>query len=118
MGLPSCIGQEAACIDRGQRSQHIPVEHNEPLAFIQTDESFIADHNDVFNDNVSAYLAAVVAEARYKRILDDRAVEDARLPAACQSDNFGACFDLYQKQFESVDDSQESGGLGLPSAVR
>ena len=114
----SCIGQEVACIDRGQRGQHIPVQHNEPLAFIQTDESFIADHNDVFNDNVSAYLAAVVAEARYKRILDDSAVEDARLPAECQSDNFGTCFDLYQKQFESVDDTEESGGLELPSAVR
>ena len=84
----SCIGQEAACIDPAQRGLHIPVAHNEPLAFIQTDESFIADHNDVFNDNVSAYLAAVVAEARYKRILDDSSVVDPRLPKECQSDNF------------------------------
>ena len=43
----SCIGQEAACIDGGQRGQHIPVEHNEPLALIQTDGSFTADNNHV-----------------------------------------------------------------------
>jgi pimeloyl-ACP methyl ester carboxylesterase len=99
----SCIGEEPACIDPAQRAQHIPVEHNEPLAFIQTDETFIADHNDVFNDNVSAYLAAVIAENRYKRIRDDSSVVDLRLPEECRSDAFGPCFDLYQKWFESVE---------------
>ena len=43
-----------------------PCSSNEPLAFIHTDANFIADHNDVFNDNVAAYLAAIMAEARYK----------------------------------------------------
>ena len=67
------------------------------MAFIQTDADFIADHNDVFNDNVSAYLAAIVAEARYKRILDGSSVEDPRLPTECRSDDFGTCFDFYQE---------------------
>ena len=83
-------------------AQHIPAKHNEPLAFIQTDETFIADHNDVFNDNVSAYLAAIVAENRYKQILDDNSVADPRLPLECQSDDFGPCFQHYQSEFKNV----------------
>ena len=59
------------CIDAADEAQHIPARPNEPLAFIQTDETFIADHNDVFNDNVSAYLAAIVAENRHKQMLAD-----------------------------------------------
>ena len=84
MGLPLLHRAGSGLHRPCRQGQHIPVEHNEPLAFIQTDESFIADHNDVFNDNVSAYLAAIVAEARYKRILDDSAVEDPRLPPECR----------------------------------
>ena len=53
------------------RAQHIPVRHNDPLLFLYTDEFFITDHNDVFSGNVSAYLAAIVAENRYKQILAD-----------------------------------------------
>jgi hypothetical protein len=72
------------------------------LAFIQTDETFIADHNDVFNDNVSAYLAAIVAENRNKRILGDSSVVDQRLSEECRGDefDFGTCFDLYRGLFE------------------
>ena len=87
------------CIDAADVAQHIPVKPNEPLAFIQTDETFIADHNDVFNDNVSAYLAAIVAENRYKLIPHGSSVADLdpRLPPKCQSDDFGPCFEHYQK---------------------
>jgi hypothetical protein len=98
----SCVGPEVACIDPAYKAQHIPVEHNEPLAFIQTDQNFIADHNDVFNDNVSAYLAAIVAENRYKGILRDSSVVDPRLPEKCRSDDFEECFKYYQERFKSV----------------
>ena len=98
----SCIGEDAACIDPADRAQHIPVKHNEPLAFIHTDATFIADHNDVFNDNVSAYLAAIIAEARYKRALNDPSVVDERLPPACRTEAFGPCFAFYQGEFERV----------------
>jgi hypothetical protein len=104
----SCIGQEAACIDEAYRDRHIPVEHNEPLAFIHTDENFIADHNDVFNDNVSGYLAAIIAEARYKTALRHGLAQDERLPPDCRVDDseedfpFGACFALYQELFENI----------------
>ncbi len=67
----SCVGDKLECIDAADVAQHIPARPNEPLAFIQTDETFIADHNDVFNDYVSAYLAAIVAENRHKQMLAD-----------------------------------------------
>ena len=114
----SCVGPEAACIDPADKAQHIPVEHNEPLAFIQTDENFIADHNDVFNANVSAYLAAIVAENRYKGILDDNSVRDPRLPPECRHDEFNDCFEYYQERFKSVSDGHESGGPETTSAMR
>jgi hypothetical protein len=81
----SCREPEVACVDPTDKAQHIPVEHNEPLAFIQTDQNFIAGHNDVFNDNVSAYLAAIVAENRYKLIPHGSSVVDLdpRLPPKC-----------------------------------
>ena len=74
------------------------------MAFIQTDETFIADHNDVFNDYVSAYLAAIVAENRHKLILADNSVSDLdpRLPLECQSGDFGPCFKYYQNEFKNV----------------
>ena len=66
-----------------------------PLASIYTDETIIADHNDVFNDNVSAYLAAIVAEGRARRSVNYSSIQDPRLPLACQSYefDFGACLD-------------------------
>jgi hypothetical protein len=97
----SCIGEEAACLDPADRDRHIPVQHNEPLAFIHTDGSFIADHNDVFNDNVSAYLAAVMAEARYKLALG-AGRQDSGLPPECRSDDFGPCFAHHQARFEAL----------------
>jgi hypothetical protein len=98
----SCVGDELECIDAAHAAQHIPAKPNEPLAFIQTDRAFIADHNDVFNDHVSAYLAAIVAENRYKRMLDDESVSDRRLPQECQSGDFGPCFKRYQNEFKTV----------------
>ena len=107
----SCVGEGTgdACIGADE-VPHIPAKRNEPLAFIQTDKTFIADHNDVFNDNVSAYLAAIIGEARYKRVLSGASDKD--LPKACHSDEFGPCFDAYQALFESV--KLEDPGEGAP----
>lgn len=103
----SCVAERFDCLEENDRKQHIPVEHNEPLAFIQTDVNFIADHNDVFNDNVAAYLAAIMAEARYKLTLD-REVEDPRLPAECRSEDFGPCFAAYRARFEALREQEEA----------
>lgn len=99
----SYVGNEE-CVPQSDRQQHIPVASNEPLAFIQTDEAFIADHNDVFRDNVSAYLAAVVAEARFKRTrARGRSMADEPFPPGCvatdQDFDFGPCFHAYEAIF-------------------
>ena len=104
----SCIGENPQCLDDADIQQHIPVQSNEPLAFIQTDINFISDHNDVFNDNVAAYLAAVVAEARYKLLKQamqnpkQLKVGDTRLPAECRSDDFRLCFEMYQDRYKEI----------------
>ena len=103
----SCVAERFDCLNEADRKQHIPVRHNEPLAFIHTDADFIADHNDVFNDNVAAYLAAIMAEARYKLTLE-RGVEDPRLPAECRSEDFGPCFATYQARFKELREQEEA----------
>jgi hypothetical protein len=110
----SCVGERVGdrveertyCIEEANKKDHIPVEHNEPLAFIHTDVNFIADHNDVFNDNVVAYLAAIMAEARHKLTLE-RGVEDPGLPKDCRSENFGPCFDFYLTLFKTPNEQEE-----------
>ena len=101
----SCVGSQD-CVDPEDLAQHIPAAHNQPLAFIQTDSSFIADHNDVFNSNVAAYLAAIVAEARFKR-QGISIVEEIGFPKNCLNDkrdphdpfDFGQCFESYLEKF-------------------
>ncbi|MGI9506950.1 MAG: hypothetical protein ACR2RE_28240, partial [Geminicoccaceae bacterium] len=74
----------ADCMDKHAEidlERHVPIGDNEPLAFIKTDGEFIGDHNDVFNENVAAYLATILAESRYKRALQAeknkiKAIED------------------------------------------
>jgi hypothetical protein len=64
----SCVERTDCLADREKyEPKHIPASRYEPLAFIHTDSAFIADHNDIFNENVAAYLAAILAEARDKR---------------------------------------------------
>jgi hypothetical protein len=102
------------CVPMDDRLDHIPVRHNEPLAFIQTDDAFIGDHSDVFTNNVAGYLAAIVVEAACKRassasesadrkpypdgcvkptqIIRDGCVEDDKF-------DFGVCFNTFRTEF-------------------
>jgi hypothetical protein len=83
---------------------HIPVARNEPLAFIQTDGGFIGDHNDVFTDGVSAYLAAILAEARHKRGESGESMLSDRMVHACadKPHDFGACLHAYDVAFAGI----------------
>jgi hypothetical protein len=101
----SCV-QSTRCLSRNADHEegHIPVAPYEPLAFIHTDSEFIADHNDVFNDNVAAYLAAIMAEARDRR---SRNLKPSPKPAGSNpppcmpkgSFDFGSCFSHYLSVF-------------------
>ena len=91
-----------------------PFKKMSRLRFIHADGNFIADHNDVFNDNVVTYLAAIVAEARYKLLTKAKQnprhpeVEDARLPRDCRRSDFGSCFDYFQRQFKELEEERMS----------
>ncbi len=93
------------CVPADDRPHHIPVAPNEPLAFIQTDDAFIGDHNDVFTDNVAAYLAAIMAEARFKRARSvGGSAEREPFRDGCVIEtrfDFGRCFDAYEARFGS-----------------
>ena len=51
------------CADRPPPEGGFPARSFEPLSFVYTDGGFMSDHNDVFNEKVSAYLATVVQES-------------------------------------------------------
>lgn len=58
---------------------HIPVGPNEPLSVIRTDAAFSRDHNDVFNVNIAAYLAAILTEGQHKQIMAKRVIEGGEI---------------------------------------
>lgn len=107
---------------------HVPVRDHEPLAFIKTDEGFIGDHNDVFNENVAAYLAAIVAENRFIRARKRRS--DTVIwrtafegppechPTKTRSEghdegfrfDFGRCFDAYHEAFCELGEGESDLG--------
>jgi hypothetical protein len=93
------------CVPRDDRAQHIPVGSHEPVAFVQTDQGFIAGHNDVFSPGVVAYLAAIVSEARFKRArAHSGSIEGEPFRDGCVNPeggwfDFGNCFQTYEGAF-------------------
>ncbi len=111
------------CVPPEDREQHIPVMTNEPLAFIQTDEAFIKDHNDVFSIGVTAYLSAIVAETRFKRASAFKgSARDERFPDGCVAPagtfNFGACFHAYERVFRRQSQSSQGSDGQSPASDR
>ena len=49
------------------REKRLPCQDNEAVTFVYTTESFIKDHNDVFNANVMAYFSTLVSQAIFKQ---------------------------------------------------
>jgi len=85
------------CLAPEDKPRHIPARRHEPLAFIHTNAAFIADHNDIFNNNVAAYLAAIVHESRHLRILSG--IPEPPIPPPCkkgESFDFGACLSHFR----------------------
>jgi len=87
---------------------HISVGRHEPLAFIQTDGEFIGDHNDVFTNGVSAYLAAILIEARHKRGETTESMRADLVPELCAEKpyDFGTCLHVYELAFAALDEEQ------------
>ena len=101
----SYVGHDECVYGEDEDDLHISVSPNEPIAFIKTDGNFIESHNDVFNNQVAAYLAAITAEARYKRILQHEGpyLNPERLPQCKPQQrnafDFGRCFHAYLGEF-------------------
>ena len=86
---------------------HVPAGPFEPLSFIRTDAAFSSGHNDVFNDNVAAYLAAIQSEGQYKLALETDREPPRQGPKECRpikgkTFDFGACFQAYHRMFCST----------------
>lgn len=67
---------------------HIPTKKNNPLKFIFSGKGFIHDHNDIFNDNVIAYMAAIHGESICRQ-------RNAGNPGQCTGFDFEDCFNSY-----------------------
>lgn len=76
----------------GPQVQRMPCYSNEPVNFIYTSKSFISSHNDIFGDQVIAFLATAVGKAIYER------TQGRDYLKACRGENgfqFAACFDYH-----------------------
>jgi hypothetical protein len=92
-----CDGVDHCKLDDAQWAKHIDTTPNDPLSFVSTDASFIKDHNDIFNCNVTAYLAAVVEATRVKR-------GQCALSGCTSNNGFDLlqCFQAYHKMLQDV----------------
>ena len=82
------------------RGNHLPCEDNEAISFVYTTQSFIQDHNDVFNDNVMAYFSTLVSEAIFKR------PPNLHFPQCAKNGKFlfGSCFNYHWKRYQELND--------------
>lgn len=87
----------------------MPCYSNEPVNFIYTAESFIADHNDIFNPAVIAFMSASVSNAYYQTA--NVAFKECRTGGKSTGDfSFSACFDHHfalAKAMKKLQDSEE-----------
>lgn len=74
----------------------MPCYSNEPINFIYTSKSFIDNHNDIFNDQVIAFMATAVGKAIYDRTQGQSYLEHC-YDSANNSFQFGKCFDFHFK---------------------
>jgi hypothetical protein len=83
------------------QTEHLPCEDNEAISFVYTTESFIKDHNDVFNDNVMAYFSTLVSQAIFKQ-------DHTRYYSQCAKDGqflFESCFNFHWERYKGLKDA-------------
>lgn len=77
---------------------HLWAPGNSPVQMIYTDDTFIGDHNGIFNDQVTAYANAVAAESL--ALVRNQPVPEACAGSGSLSFDFGACFEFYLEQLQ------------------
>ncbi|WP_319404513.1 hypothetical protein [uncultured Desulfosarcina sp.] len=88
-------------VSEAGQTEYFPCEDNEAVSFIYTTESFIKDHNDVFNDNVMAYFSTLVSEAIFKQ-------DQTRYFPRCAQDGrflFESCFNYHRERYKGLKDA-------------
>lgn len=74
----------------------MPCYSNEPVNFIYTSKSFMDNHNDIFNDQVIAFMATAVSKAIYERT-EGKSVFSQCRDTVKGTFRFGKCFDHHFK---------------------
>lgn len=78
-------------------SAHMPCFANDPIDFISAPESFIKNHNDVFNKNVIALLSAIVHKS-----LSEKQGATLGYCANNKKFDFGKCFAYYFEKNKDI----------------
>lgn len=92
----------------------MPCYSNEPVNFIYTSDSFIADHNDIFNPAVIAFMSTAVSKAYYEtaNVAFDKcraggAPGGGFLFSACFEHHFALAKEMEEKQKRAAEHKKE-----------
>lgn len=93
----ACIGHwvhSSFCTAEGANffNNYFPCRSAEPVDFIRTSESFITDHNDIFNVSVTAFLASAISRSIFIQSGGERKFDECM---SGESFDFGKCFDFH-----------------------
>lgn len=92
----------------------MPCYSNEPVNFIYTADSFIADHNDIFNPAVIAFMSTAVSKAYYEtaNVAFDKCKAGGQpggnfLFSACFEHHFALAKEMEEKQKRAVEQKKD-----------
>lgn len=84
----------------------MPCYPNEPVHFIYTAGSFIANHNDIFNPAVIAFMSTAVSKAYYETT--SRAFDECRVGGQADGNFlFSACFEHHFSLAKAMEEKQK-----------
>lgn len=95
-----------ACDDLGVMDPKSPIPSvaNDPLSFVYSDRGFMADHNDVFNPQVSAYLSAAAIDSMRKHVAPEPLIRSGSAHPCNANVEFGNCFESLSVVFDALFD--------------
>lgn len=89
----------------------MPCYSNEPVNFIYTSKSFMDNHNDIFNDQVIAFMATAVSKAIYERT-QGKSVFSQCYDSGKGTFRFDKCFDHHFKTARETRETLEGKQAG------
>lgn len=95
----------------------MPCYSNEPVNFIYTADSFIDNHNDVFNPAVIAFMSTAVSKAIYERT-NGKYYFNECLDKVHLKFSFSSCFNFHFTKATDTEKAQKKGIKAESSAAR